>query len=267
MANQAQAKEDLDRVQSFLSVSEATQLDVEQAKVSYEQAQLSVSSAGHAALMARKSLSELVGWALDRRYTVAETPAPHIPTLDFNAALKIADSHRSELKQVDLQISSARVALALARSQYYPTVSATGSLSFEHDWTANYNMGTYSAGVSIALPIAERGRLSAGVAQAKAQLSSLRLQRSQDLQNISIDVENAIFSVLQGKRSLAVSQQQVQAARHQYDREKARLASGLATNLDVLTYSAKLMSSESAMEKAKNAYNLAILGLDDALGL
>ncbi len=267
VANQAQAKEDLDRVQSFLSVSEATQLDVMQARVAYEQAQLSVSAAKHTALMARKSLSALIGWPLDREYSVAETSAPSIPTLNLTAALKIAETHRSELKQVDLQISSAEVALQLAQSQYYPTVSATGSLRFEHDWTANYSMGTYTAGVSIALPIAERGRLSAGVAQARAELSSLKLKRRQDVQSISIDVENAIFSVMQGKRSLDVAHQQVQAAQQQYDREKAKLASGIATNLDVLRYSANLMSAQSAFEKAKNRYNLAILGLDDSLGL
>ena len=159
------------------------------------------------------------------------------------------------------------MALALAKSRYLPTISATGSVSYQRDWSAGYTMGTYTAGLSVSLPIFEDGSLNAQVRQARVQLSSLRVQRSRERQAIAISVDNAIFGVLQSRRSLSLARLSVNAARQQYDLEKTRFSAGLATNLDVLQYSATLMSSESALEQARNGYTLAILGLDNALGL
>ncbi len=266
-ANVSQAREDLARIEAFLKADQATQLDVLQAQIALKQAELALKTAGNQLVVDRKDLSLAVGWPLDKSYSLAETPAPPIPTLDAGQALRIAFENRPELKQLALSIASGDVALSLSRSEYLPVVAVTGSLSVNQDWTANFNSGTYAAGISVSLPVFENGLLAAQVKQGQVQLASLEVQQAQEQQSITIAVQSALFVVGQDSENLALSQQSVTAAQGQYDLEKAKFGAGLATNLDVLQASAALMSTESALEQAKNAYSLAILNLSNALGL
>jgi len=266
-ANVNQAKEDLARTEAFLKADQATQLDVLQAQIALRQAELNLRAAQNQVVVDRKNLSLAVGWSLEKEYSVAETPAPAIPTLDPSQALAIAFEHRPELKQLALSIASGNVALGLSKSEYLPVVSATGSLSLNQDWTANFNSGTYTAGVAVSVPVFQNGLLEAQVKQAQTLLDSLKVQQTQEQQSITIAVQSALFSVMQDSDNLNLSQQSVAAAQGQYDLEKAKFAAGLATNLDVLQASAAFMSAESTLEQAKNAYSLAILNLNIALGL
>ena len=266
-ANVSQATEDLARTEAFLKADQATQLDVLQAQIALRQAQLSLRTARNQVVVDRKNLSLAIGWPLDKDYSVAETPAPPIPTLDPSQALKIAFENRPELKELALSIASGNVALSLSKSAYYPVVAATGSVALNQDWTANFNSGTYTAGIAVSLPVFQNGLLSAQVKQAQAQLDSLKVQQVQEQHSITIAVQSALFAITQDNDNLSLSQQSVAAAQGQYDLEKAKFAAGLATNLDVLQASAAFMSAESSLEQAKNAYSLAILNLNIALGL
>lgn len=266
-ANLAQAKEDFSRVEGLVSASEATKLDLLQARVAVGQAEIAVGSAKDQVVIDRKNLSLAVGWPLDKSYRVANAPAPGARTLDEASAVRIALANRPELKELSLEVASGQVALALAKSEYVPVVSATAGITFEHDWTASYNMGTYNAGVSVSMPVFENGLLSAQVKRAQAQLDSLRRQQTQEAQTIEIAVENALFSVVQSKKSLDLSRQSVEAAAGQYALEKDKRKAGLVTNLDVLQASSALAQSKSSLEKARNAYDLAVLSLNNTLGL
>lgn len=266
-ANVAQAKQDLSRVEGLVSASEATKLDLLQARVAVGQAEVALGTAQDRVVIDRKNLSLAIGWPLEKRYRVANAAPPKARTLNEATAVRIALSRRPELKELRLEVASGRVALALARSQYVPVVSATAGVTFEHDWTSSYNMGTYNAGVSVSMPIFENGLLAAQVKRAQAQLDSLKHQQAQEAQTIEIAVENAIFSVVESKRSLDLAQQSVRAAEGQYALERDKRSAGLATNLDVLQASSSLAESKSSLEKAQNAYDLAILSLNNTLGL
>lgn len=262
-----EAEEDLNRVKGFLAAGEATRLDLLQAEVALRQAQLSLRAAENLVIVDRKNLSSAVGWPLDRVYEVAGTGAPRIRTANEREALDIAFANRPELKELALDVASGQVALGLAKSQYLPVVSLAASLSLNADLTTNYTAGSYSAGISVSMPIFEDGLLAAGVRQAHSQLDSLALQQAQERESITISVQSALFSVTQDEANLAAARQSLLAAQGQYALEKAKFTAGLATNLDVLTASAALRSAQSAVVQANTAYILAILNLDNALGI
>ena len=83
------------------------------------------------------------------------------PRCSCTDALKTAFQNRSELLTLGLNIAAADVNLALQKSQAYPVISANGSVGVGQDWTANVSTGTFTAGVSIALPIVDGGLHSA----------------------------------------------------------------------------------------------------------
>lgn len=267
LANVAQAREDLSRVEGLVSADEATKLDVLQARVALGQARVALGSARDKVVIDRKQLSLAVGWPLGKRYRVANVPDPKAATLNLAKAVQTAFQHRPALRESTLKIASGRVALSLAKSQYIPVVSATAGVTFQHDWTAGYNMGTYNAGVSVSVPVFENGLLAAQVDRARAQLDSLEHQQSREQQSIEIAVQNAIFTVLQSKKSLSLARQSVAATEGQYSLEKEKRGAGLATNLDVLQASSSLAQAKAALEKARNSYDLAVLSLNNTLGL
>ncbi len=254
-------------VQAELAAQLATELDLQQAQITLRQAELSLRAAENTVETDRRNLSLAIGWPLDKKYQVANVPAPAVPTSDAAQALRIADANRPELKALALQIASAKVNLALQKAQYFPVVSATGSAQLLQDWTKNTTSGTYTVGGSISAPLLEGGLLRAQVDAANAQLQSLDVQQSQERQSIAIAVDAALFGVKNAQDQLDLAGQSVKAAEGQYNLERSKLAVGLATNLDVLTALSALTTAQGASVQAETGYSLAVLNLITAMGL
>ncbi len=198
---------------------------------------------------------------------MADSPIPDLPSLQLDEALKTAFQNRSELLTFDLNIAAANINLALQKSQIYPVVSVNGGLGLGQDWSANVNAGSFSLGASIALPILDGGLRNAQVEQAADQIASYKVQQDQERQSITIAVQNALFSVQDTRNRLDLAGQSVKAAQGQYDLQKARYAVGLVTTLDVLTALQALTTAEVGLEQAKSNYILALLSLDNVMGL
>ncbi len=262
-----QAQQNLAYYQGLFTAGRATQLDVLQNQVTLTQAQLDLRSAQNTVDVDRKTLSADVGWPLDRQYTVANTPLPDLPALTAEDALATAFQNRSELRTLELNITAANIAIALQRSQFYPVVSVIGSLGMGQDWSANVNSGSFTVGASIAMPILDGGLRGAQEKAAADQLASYQVQRDQQRLAITIAVQNALFGVRDARDRLDLAGQNVTAAQGQYDLQKARYAVGLVTTLDVLTAFSALTTAETGLEQARSNYNLALLGLNNAMGL
>ena len=269
-ATQKQAAENLALEQGLLRAQRATTLDVLQTQVALTQAQLDVRTAQNTIDSDRRTLSLLVGWPIDKQYAVADTPVPELPELSLDGALKTAYQNRPELRTFELNITAASINLALQRSQYLPVVSVNGSLNAQLVYTGPFagTGATATAGVSIALPpIIDGGLVTAQVQQAADQLAALKVQQDQERQSISIDVQNALFSVTDTKDRLDLAGQNVKQAQGVYNLQRAKLAVGLVTTLDVLTAFSALVTAEVGLQQANSNYLLAVLNLNNVMGL
>jgi outer membrane protein len=266
-----QAAENVALEEGLLQAQRATPLDVLQVQVALNQAQLDVRTAQNTIDTDRRKLSLLVGWPIDKQYAVAYSPAPEMQLQPLEDALKTAYQNRPELRTLTLNVAAAGVNLDLQKSQYSPIVSVNGSLSAQVVSTgpAAGTSGTLAtAGVSIALPpILDGGLVTAQVQQAVDQLSALQIQQDQERQSISIDVESALFSVQDTRDRLDLAGQNVRQAQGVYDLERAKLAVGLETTLNVLTAFSALVTAQVGLEQARSNYMLAIVNLNDVMGL
>jgi len=263
-----QAAENLTLYQGLYTAQKATTLDVLQVQVALTQAQLNVRTAQNTVVSDRKKLSLAIGWPLDKQYSVADSPLPDLPALGLDDALKSALQNRSELLTLEQNIAAAGIALALQKSQTMPVVSLNASLGVGQDWTVNVNNGAFTAGVHIALPpLYDGGSQNALVQQAADQISAYTLQQAQEEQSITIDVENALFSVTDARDRNTLAAQNLEQAQGQYDLQKEKLAVGLGTTLDELTAFSTLATARVGLEQAKINYLLALLNLDNVMGL
>jgi outer membrane protein len=263
-----QAAENLALYRGLYAAQKATTLDVLQVQVALTQAQLDVRTAQNTVMTDRKKLSLAIGWPLEKQYSVADSPLPDVPTLRVEDALKTAFQNRSELLTLEQDIAAAHISLSLQKSQAMPVVSLNASLGLGQDWTANVNNGAFTAGVHIALPPVYDGGLQKSLLQQAAdQISTYETQRDQQGQSIAIDVENALFGVTDAKDRNTLAVQNLQSAQGQYDLQKAKLAVGLGTTLDELTAFSTLATARVGLEQAKINYLLAVLNLNNVMGL
>ena len=264
-----QAEEELAQMQGYLKAGRATSLDVLQVQVALTQARLDLRSAQNTMETDRKKLSLTVGWPLDRKYTVLDAAIQESTDLGPRQALETAFKERPELKTLQLEIAYAGVDLSLQNSQYSPSVSVNASLGLAQDWTTNsLGNGALSAGVTIALPPLYDGKQQSSLMRQKGNvIESFKVQLDQERQSITIDVQNALFSVQDARDRLDLAKENLDETQGVYDMQQAKFRAGSASALDVMTAFANLATAQTGLETARSNYYLAILTLNYDMGL
>jgi outer membrane protein len=262
-----QREQEMKRTQALLEAQSASQIDLKQAQVNQKQAELDLSKAQRGVEVAREQLSALVGWPLDREYSVAEVADLPAPALEVNQAVTAALAQRDDLKQLGLNLASGEIALALVKGQSTPTVKATGSVTWSYDWAANNLVSpTWSAGLSVAAPIVDAGSNAALVQQAAQSNAALRVQQAQLAASIATNVKNALYGLTDLTARVELAKQSLDLAQAQYDLTRLQFDTGVSSNLDVLTASVAFTAAQVALAAARNSAQLAALALQNAMG-
>jgi outer membrane protein len=268
----AQRQEELKKTQALFDVQSANQIDLKQAQVNQAQAELDLAKAQDTLEIDRELLSALVGWPLERQYSVAEVEDLASPSLDVAEAVKAALTQRADLKQSALNLVSGDISVALAKAKGSPVVKANGSVDFNVGWGTSADPSSIStstgwgAGVSVSLPILDAGAAAAAVKQAQLQNETLRIQQEKLVASISTGVKNAIYSLRDLRARAELSKTGLDLAQSQYDLAQLQFDNGVASNLDVLTASVALTTSKVNLAKAKSDAQLGVLALQNAMG-
>ena len=131
-----------------------------------QQAAFDVSQAKRALQVARQQLAKVLGRTEGTTLSVTGVlgTAPPGERPDFSALMLQTPAHR----QAEAQAHSAKAGVTIAKSGFYPTVSATGSLSrLGSDWPPSDER--WLAGVMVSLPLFSGGQTWFDVQSAKAE--------------------------------------------------------------------------------------------------
>jgi outer membrane protein len=229
-----------------------------------------------------------------------ELPAeePITPTQDLvNDAL----SHRPELAEQRITISSTEISNKAIRSALLPTVdlfayyggaglggdqnpsnlcvnqnppifgcSTTPANSVGYGGTLNQLVNSTApdkgVGVNINIPLRNRNAQSV---QTRSEFEYRQAQlRMQQLENqVRIEVRNAQFGVQQNRASVTSAQAAVDFARQSLDAEQKKYALGASTSTLVLQNQTALTQAEVTLVSAKALYEKAEVELDRSIGL
>jgi outer membrane protein len=261
-----QRQAERERIQTLAARGDATRIDVQQAEVNLTTAQLDLAQAADTLEVDREKLSNLAGWPVDRAYSVADVGDLPVPSLDPASSVRTALLQRTDLKQLQLSRSAGDITLALRKSQYSPTVAATGGLSLVQDWNSGIAFPNLNAGLQVSVPIANAGLTDELVRETELQNGAYDVQVNQLAANISTDVKSALSSLrnLLARRTLAESS--LQLARDTYDLTMTQYEQGVSGNLDLLSASVALTTAEASLAKAKSDAQLGIVALQTAMG-
>lgn len=199
------------------------------------------------------------------------SPAP-LPDIEQGRAL--ASEQRSELKAAKVQLEKARKGLNVERAEYWPRVdgvvkygtrsglpydqeSATGALDHETTW---------SAGVSVVIPLFKGGASHTKVAQAKIKIDQAREALREAELRIHEDLERAYTNLSDSAHRILVTGKNRDVSVETLRIEQATYQEGRSTINDVLDAQSAMLRAEVEYSQAMVDHLLAQLGWQRAVG-
>lgn len=201
---------------------------------------------------------------LERCIEIALKMQPNIvaATSTVNANMsRVGQSQANYYPQINLALSYDKISSPSRRS----TGSSTGTTTSSIDETGSFDQ--YFTGFNLSQMIYDFGRTPT---QVKIQNLSLDSSRS-DLENVSeqvvLNVKQAYYGVLQAKRSRDVSSDTVKQFQQHLDQAKGFYEVGTRPKFDVTKAEADLSNARLNLIKAENAVRIAIVNLNNAMGI
>jgi outer membrane protein TolC len=196
--------------------------------------------------------------------TLAFTPQ----SFDLKAAFEAARANRPDLERIARLTDSQTEAVTVARSTFYPSVSAFGGYTLRKGGSNNFgdsNQG-WLAGVQGKWAIFD-GKATAGrVAQAKSSLEQVKLTLAEAQLAVEVEVRRAYSRWQQATELAAASIRVIEQAEESLRLANARYLAGTATQLDVLAAQVDLTTARSNQIEAYFGYNVAVATMRKAMG-
>ncbi len=176
---------------------------------------------------------------------------------------------RPDIRRAEAELHAATAAIGVAKANFYPSVSLTGSFGFQAlkfteagDWSARQ----FALGPVLHLPIFQGGRLMGTLALTKARHQEIAIRYRQTVLTAWHEVDDAVtaYRAEQAKdEQLGIA---VDNSRVAFKTAQQRYAQGASTFLSVLIAQRDMLASENALTRSRTDVSIAMVKLYKALG-
>ena len=190
---------------------------------------------------------------------------------DFQRVLAEARQNRPEILEADAGIAAARQGIVLARRSTLPTLSVTVGY-YDLRTQSGSQVNEPQAFVGLSFPIFEGGLARARVEEARAAESNAVTTRREEVDAVSLDVQQTYLTLAQARDQVAVANQALAQARAGFELARVRYNAGVSATvgispqLEVSDAQAALALAEENQVNALYGYNGARARLDHAVG-
>jgi outer membrane protein len=224
--------------------------------------------------LAIESLRQALGFTTNRPDSLRKIPE-FVGTLDFTpatfdlqGAFEAAHNHRPDLERLAKLAAAREEGVTVARSSYYPNVSAFGGWALRKGGTNNFSDSNngWLIGVQSQWSIFD-GRATAGrVVQARSLLEQTRLAFTEAQLAVEVEVRRAFSQWQQAVELAEASQRVVEQATEAVRLATARYNAGTGTQLDTLVAQTDLTTARTNQIQAYYGFNVAVASLRKAMG-
>lgn len=176
---------------------------------------------------------------------------------------------RPDILRAEAELHAATAAIGVAKGNFYPSVSLTGSFGFQAlkfteagDWSARQ----FAIGPVLHLPIFEGGRLMGTLALTKARQQEIAIRYRQTVLTAWHEVDDAMTAY----RAAQTRDEQLGVAvannRIAFRTAQQRYAHGASTFLAVLIAQRDLLAAENALTQSRTDVSMAMVKLYKVLG-
>lgn len=207
--------------------------------------------------------------------------AQYLGSLDYipfegnlSECLTKAYDQRPDMIMARKSVEIAEKDKTIAKSNYMPNVSATGSWYTRGDdlrasgGTSDNpkNSEVWSIGLSARLSLFESGRDYYNVQKAGHNITKLKADEMDLRQEVVYEVQSRLLDLDNAMKRIVVARKNVESANEAYRVAYARYTSQVGTSIDVLDAQAKLTSAEVSFTQAQADYLSALAAIYSAIG-
>lgn len=206
--------------------------------------------------------------ALDAQLSAAQ----QIPGLPAQVPVGLPSElahRRPDILRAEAQLHASTAAIGVAKADFYPKVSLTGSFGFQSlslgqlgDWGARQ----FAVGPVLHLPIFEGGRLAGNLALTEARQQEAAIAYQRTVLAAWHEVDNALTAYRTGQQRAEKLDVAVVQNRKALEHAERRYTQGAADYLNVLVTQQRLLDSENAASRGRVETTLAMVTLYKALG-
>ncbi len=255
----------LTQIQATYDLKLTSLVDLKTAQLNADGARVDLDSAERDLRAARSSLAALMGRPVTDEFQVDEEQDPGIPVDSLEKAISEGLSRRTDVKQMELNVKSGNIELAVAKGQATPTVNVNGGVSVLYNWNGK-DVGEVTAGVKVSMPVLDAGAVKNQVDAIQRQNDVYAAQEDQLVRNITTSIRNAWDGVQIAREKLEYAKLAAETTDLRLRILKVQQENGTASAQDLLTASVNAANALAALQAAKNASQLAVLMLENVMG-
>lgn len=241
----------LEHARNLFSAGEVTRVEVLRAEAAVKAAQRRLTAAQQSRETAAGRLRIDMNREGDIRVVSPSVGA--LATGDEATLFTAAEAARPEIRQAFNNVEIARLEVAKQRGAYLPVITADAAYINQKSTFPTDSYGTASLRVNV--PIYQGGEVAARVAVARSRQAQAELALAELRQVVREDIRKALLDVRSAETSLALAQEQLQAAEAEYEQIFEAYRAQEATSLDV-------QAAESNLADARRAVVISRLDLD-----
>ncbi|MEW6755655.1 MAG: TolC family protein [Candidatus Latescibacterota bacterium] len=272
----ARARSNLGQVQALRRAGRVSDYDLLRAEVQVSTFASDSIQSDNAVRLAEMALKDVVGLDLATPIRVAGGFRTHSPLLGQEVAVlqEMGVARRPEVQQLERQLGARRSEVGLARAGLLPTVEASvgGQAQFQSDaeldvvkpeeWRRSWNTA-----LTVSVPVFDGLRSRAQVAQVKADVRQLELERQQTARQVRLEVMQAWLDLREADERLKAQQATVEQAEKGLQVAESRYTGGAGTQLETLDAQLALVQARTERAAAQRDRALAITRLERAVGV
>lgn len=278
------SEEQLKLIQSRFDLGSAAKSDVLTQKVLYGNDQLALLQAKNAVTNDKATLAYTVGLdpAQEQSFDTTFVTRQSEGTLD--EAIKFGMEHKPSLLAMEKSLQSSKTVMNKAWSDYLPKIGPTAS--YGYDWSKSSgkvnravvpppiyvdqvttsHLTSLTYGIQASWNLFDGFSRELNVTSAKVARNNANAQLADARNLVSSQIKTAYLNIQQYKEQKNVAQTNVDAATENLKISQEKYNLGAATILDLLNAQVSLRQAQVSLIQADFDLNLAISGLENAMG-
>ncbi|OGW41157.1 MAG: hypothetical protein A2010_18080 [Nitrospirae bacterium GWD2_57_9] len=271
-----QSESRLKQAEAFFHAGSKPRFEVTRAEVDMNSARLGLINARNnvriQTIVLNNAMGMPPGQAIEIEARIPEVPA--VPGLEEAQAEAL--KNRPEMLRAEADIEAARARMRAEQANYLPTLSAGGAYNWAN---GTQEMGelngillggdvenSWNAGVTLTLPLFQGGLTRGRVAEAKANLLAVEVQRDTVRQTVLLEVNQSYADLESAKTRISVMESSLQKARESLDLAQGRYQAGVGPSLEVTDAQVAAVQAETDHVQAQYDYQLSVARLLKAMG-
>lgn len=268
------AKQFLSEVEEKVRVGSAARLDTLQAKAEVASREGDVIAANNDVMNNQDTLANYIYGGLKdtRNIRCLQEPLFEAFKVDEQESVQTAMGNRTEYLQAKYDIASAETEVVYTRNQTKPQLDLIGSAGYNEGDSDNDTYSSHqdfwngSLSLSLEFPWGFRQE-AANYRSAKLSLNQSRILLKQTESQILLEVRTAARNVASTHKQYQAASLAAKLAEEKLAAEQEKYHRGLSTSYNVLLYQRDLTDASVNLVDAAIAYQLAIVSLNQAMGV